>query len=100
MLKNHVIFPAAGRFGGLLATAKNYPIMVSKLNQKFGSPAIRLNKFVRKLLEYAPPKPSQGSELSANSLRAIVDELSTIVHNLRLKDESSLTSENLIISLV
>ena len=100
LLKNHVVFPAAGTFGGLLATAENYPIMVSKLNQKFGSPAIRLNKFVRKLLEYAPPKPSQGSELSANSLRAIVDELSTIVRNLRLIDESSLTSENLIISLV
>ena len=83
LLKNHVVFPAAGTFGGLLATAENYPIMVNKLNQKFGSPAIRLNKFVRKLLEYAPPKPHQGSELSANSLRAIVDELSTIVRNLR-----------------
>ena len=45
LLKNHVIFPAAGTFGGLLVTVENYPIMVSKLNQKFGSQAIRLNKF-------------------------------------------------------
>ena len=87
LLKNHVTFPAAGLFGGLLATAENYPTMVNKLNQKFGSPAIRLIEFVRKLLEYALPKPHQGSELSANSLRAIADELSTIVRNLRLIDD-------------
>lgn len=100
LLKNNVNFPADSFFRGLLATTENYLIMVEELNRKFGLPDIRLIKIVQKLLEYAPPNPHQGSELCANSLRSIADELSTIVHNLRLIDESSLTSVNLIISLL
>ena len=43
LLKNHVSYPAASSFGGIIATAENFPVMVEKLTQKYGSPAIRMN---------------------------------------------------------
>ena len=100
ILKNHVGFPASGSFGGILSTAENFPVMIERLNQKFGSPEVRLNKYVRKLLEYQPPKPLHGTELSARTMRSIADELAAIVRNLRLIDEESLTSENFMIALI
>ena len=59
-----------------------------------------MNKYVRKLLEYAPPKAPPNGELSRKAMRSIVDELFTIVRNLRLIDAESLTSENFMIALI
>ena len=100
LLKNHVSYPAASSFGGIIATAENFPVMVEKLTQKYGSPEIRMNKYVRKLLEFTPPKAPPNGELSAKAMRSIVDEISTIVRNLRLIDAESLTSENFMIALI
>ena len=100
LLKNHVSYPAASAFGGMLATAGNFPVMVEKLTQKYGSLAIRMNKYIRKLREYAPPRAPPNGELSAKAMRSVADELSTIVRNLRLIDSKSLTSENFMIALI